>query len=45
MRDEVIKLLVKALLRQNRWLDKDSANYQAQVMISEVELEAQKRTN
>lgn len=42
MRDEVIKLLTKALLRQSKWLDAESAKYQANVMLSEVEYEAKK---
>lgn len=45
MRDEVIKLLTKALLKENTYLDRASAKYQANVMLSEVELEAKKRTN
>lgn len=42
MRNEVIILLAKALLRQNKYLDMASAKYQANVMVSELEREAQK---
>lgn len=42
MRDEVIKLLTKALVRQEKYLDMEAAKYQANVMLSEVEYEAKK---
>lgn len=43
MRDEVITLLAKALLRKNKYLDMEAAKYQANVMLSEVEQEAKRR--